>query len=447
MKLSKKAIALLVLAALLLLSACGGNQAGSAGQNGGTTSGSSSAGGDAGNGGGQSDGSSEKIRLTFWDFHTEAEQAFFERMVAEYNAIQDRVEIVYSTSNQTDYTTTKLPIAFAGGEGPDIFMISPGDFMKFANAGWMLDLTPYFPEGALEDFLPASIEAVTVDGKILALPFELELLALYYNEDMLRNAGVDVPKTWDELLDAARKLTTDKVAGLILPPEKGPYFNFVWYPFLWQKGGTVLSEDGKTSLFDTPEVAEALDFWGTFFREGLSPTKLQQHPTEIDHIGNGTAAMQIVGTWAINRAEQVFGDVPINVTPIPHPVDGRLATDAGGWKFAVNANSKHADEAAKFVMWVFAEDPQRALEWVTDIKFAYSPRKSVVEAGKEIYEKGMRKVFTEQIYDTAIPEPRYPAQVVDIVGDALQEVMYGRDAAEAAADAHRRLTEVLKELE
>lgn len=441
MKIGKKAVALVVLALLLLVSACS-NSAAPDGQSGDSSGPSAASGGND-----AASGSQEKIKLQFWDFHTEAEQEFFERMVAEYNAIQDRVEIVYSTSSQSDYTTTKLPIAFAGGEGPDIFMISPGDFMKFANAGWMLDLTPYFPEGALEDFLPSSIEAVTVDGKILALPFELELLALYYNEDMLRDAGVDVPKTWDELLDAARKLTTDTVAGLILPAEKEPYFNFIWYPFLWQKGGNVLSEDGKTSLFNSPEVVEALDFWGTFFREGLSPTKLQQHPSEIDHIGNGTAAMQVVGTWAINRVEQVFGDVPINVAPIPYPADGRPATDAGGWKFAVNANSKHAEEAAKFVMWVFAEEPERALEWVTEIKFAYSPRQSVVEAGRDIYSKGLRRVFTEEIYDTAIPEPRYPAQVVDIVADAMQEVMYGRDAAEAAADAHEKLTRVLQELD
>ena len=205
----------------------------------------------------QSETSAEKIQLQFWDFHTEAEEDFFRRLVDEYNAMQDRVEIVYSTSNQSDYTTTKLPIALAGGQGPDIYMISPGDFMKFAKAGYMQDLTPYFPEGSLEDFLPASIEAVTVDGQIMALPFELELLGLYYNEDMLKQANVEVPRTWDELLDAARKLTTDEVAGLILPPTKEPYFNFIWYPFLWQLGGNVLNEEGTESTFNSPEAARA----------------------------------------------------------------------------------------------------------------------------------------------------------------------------------------------
>jgi len=392
----------------------------------------------------QTDGG-KKVTLKFWDFHTEAEQKFFEDLVAEYNKSQSNVVIEYSTYNQADYTTTKLPTAFASGDGPDIYMISPGDFMKFAKSGLMADLSPYFPAGAKEDFLPASLDAVTVDNKIMALPFELELLGLYYNEDMLKAANVEVPKTWDELYAAAKKLTTDKVAGLILPPDKGPYFNFIWYPFLWQQGGNVLSEDGTQSTFNTPETAKALDFWGRFFREGISPTKLQQGPWEIDHLGKKTAAMQVVGTWAINRAEEVFGDVPINVAPLPLPEGGKPATDAGGWKFAVNGKGKNVEEAAKFVMWAFAEDPARAMKWSTEVKFGYSPRKSVVELGKDIYSKGMRKVFTEEIYDSAIPEPRYPSEIVDIVGDAMQYVMFGKyDGAKAAQEVESKLNDAIQ---
>ncbi|MBB6636918.1 ABC transporter substrate-binding protein [Cohnella thailandensis] len=421
--------------ALMLQMACGNSNDGG---NGGKNESASAQASGSENGG-------KKVKLKFWDFHTEKEEEFFKGLVDEYNKSQDDVEIEYSTYNQTDYTSTKLPTGFASGDGPDIYMISPGDFMKFAKSGLMADLTPYFPEGAKEDFLPASLDAVTVDGKIMALPYELELLGLYYNEVMLKNAGVDVPKTWDELYEAAKKLTTNKVAGLVIPPDKGAYLNFVWYPFLWQQGGNVLNADGTQSTFHSPETAKALDYWGRFFKEGLSPTKLQNGPTEIDNLGSKGAAMQIAGTWAITRAEEVFGDVPINVAPLPIPEGGQAATDAGGWKFAVNGKSAHAEEAAKFVMWAFAEDPARALKWCTEVKFAYSPRKSVVEQGKAIYNQGMRKVFTEQIYDSAIPEPRYPSEVLDVVGDAIQNVMFGKyDGAKAAEEADAKINEALK---
>ncbi|SFB11798.1 multiple sugar transport system substrate-binding protein [Lentibacillus halodurans] len=395
----------------------------------------------------ESSGESEEVvNLTFWDFHSDNDQEFFEGLVDEYNDMQDDVKIEYSTTNNlTDYSNTKLPVAFANNEGPDIFMTSPGDFQKYADAGVMADLTPYFEDGIKEDFLPSALEAVTVDDKILALPFELELLGLYYNKTMLDEANVEVPETWDELLEAAKKLTTDEVSGIALPTDKGSYLNFVWYPFLWQNGGSVLSEDGKESTFNTPEVAEALEMWGSFFQEGAAPSKLQIDPTDIGNLGSGSAAMQIVGTWAIPMLENEYGDGDeYGLTPIPIPAGGESATAAGGWKLAVNSNSEHIEEAAEFVMWALADDKERPLEYVTETKFAYSPRESVVEEGEEIYDKGLREVFTEEIYDSAIPEPEFGPEIVDAVGEALQNVMFsGMSGEEAAEIAHEKIQAVL----
>ncbi len=373
------------------------------------------------------------VTLTFWDFHTQAEQEFFKDLVDEYNSMQNNVKIEYFAFNQSDYSTTKLPVAFANNEGPDIFMTSPGDFQKYAEVGLLADLTPYFSEELKEDFVPSALEAVTDSGKILALPYEMELLGLYYNKTMLEEADVEVPETWDELRVAAEKLKTDKVAGLVLPTDKGPYLNFVWYPFLWQKGGNVLNEEGTKSTFNTPEAAVALDYWGSFYQKGLAPSKLRYAPTEIANLGNETAAMQIVGTWAIPVIERDYSHVDIGVAPIPKPEDGKAATAAGGWKLAANARGEHVEEAVKFIMWAFGDDPSRPLKWVTETKFAYPPRQSVLKEAEAYYDKGLRKVFTDDIYNSAIPEPKYNSQTVDAVGEALHHVMFGNMSGEEAA--------------
>ncbi|RTR29179.1 sugar ABC transporter substrate-binding protein [Robertmurraya yapensis] len=385
------------------------------------------------------------VTLKFWDMHTDAEKAFFEDLVKEYNAANEgKVKIEYTAFNQSDYSNTKLPVAFANDEGPDVFMVSPGDFTKYAESNILADLNSYFPEGAKEDFLPASIEAVTYDDKVLALPYELELLGLYYNKKMLADAGVEVPKTWDELKSAAEKLTTSDVAGLVLPTDKAAYLNFIWYPFLWQQGGNVLNEDGTKSTFNSPEVAKALDYWGSFFQDGQAPSKLQYGPWDAGNLGTGSAAMSIVGTWLVPVLEKDYADTEFGLAPIPVPEGGKPATDAGGWKMAVNANSEHVDEAAKFIMWCFAEDKSRPLKWATEVKFAYSPRISVVEEGQAIYDKGLRKVFTEEIYDSAIPEPRFGPEIVDAVGEAMQQVMFGDVSGEdAAEEAHKKIEEAL----
>lgn len=375
----------------------------------------------------------ETKKLVFWDFHGGAEKDFFANAVNEYNKLQKGVNIELVIVNQADYTTTKLPTAFANGEGPDIFFVEPGVFMKYAKTGALGDLTSYFDPEVLGDFQPASIDAVKYQDKILAIPFEQELLGLYYNVDMLKAANVEVPKTWDELKAAAKKLNTDKVAGLVLPTDKIPYTNFNFFPFMWQAGADVLSEDGSKSVFNSPQMAKALDFFGSFFQDGTAPTKLQLGPWDIGNIGTGIAAMQVMGTWGINDIETKYKDVNIGLAPLPYPADGKPATVAGGQKMAINAKNANVKEAAEFIMWLFGgKDITYASKWVTEAKFAYPPRKSVVDANKELYTKGLRKVFTEQIYDSAIPELRLPAEVGDILGDTLQSVMFDKVPGEKA---------------
>jgi len=298
------------------------------------------------------------------------------------------------------------------------------------------------------DFLPSALDAVTVNGKIVGIPFEIELLGLYYNKDMFAAANVQPPKTWNELIEVTKTLTKGKVAGLLIEPNKGYYQNFIWYPFLWQGGGDIIDVATKKGIFEGPAVENALKLWGDLIKAG-APAKVTIPGTwDLSLLGQGDVAMQICGTWAIavlEDPENGYSETNIGLVPLPIPDNGKAATDAGGWKFMVNANSKNADAAAKFVMWAFAGDTSLPLEWCTKTKFAYSPRKSVVEAGKDIYSKGLRKVFTDEIYTTAIGEPRYPSEIVDAVGDALQEVMFtNADPKAAAKKANDRINEFLK---
>jgi multiple sugar transport system substrate-binding protein len=377
--------------------------------------------------------------ILFWTFHANEEGAWMQSLVDEYARVNPGVKIKLEFIPQAEYMNgTALTSAFAANSGPDIYVMSPGDFLKYVNSGLALDLTPYYTQAMLDDFMATSIQAVTVNGKIYAVPFEIELLGLYYDKDVLDGAGVAVPKTWDELIDATGKLTTPTRPGLAIPTEQGYYQNFVWYPFLWANNAEVLDVNAKKGVFEGPRVEQSLKIWGDLVKAGAA-AKLPRAPTDA-LIGDATVPMQVVGTWLIGTLEREYADKNIQLAPIPIPAGGRAATDAGGWKFMVNAKTKYRDEAAKFVMWALAENIEKPLEWCTKVKFAYSPRKSVVAAGQSIYSQGLRKVFTEDIYASAIPEPRYPAEIVNAVGEALQAVMFGNaDPAAAAARANEKI--------
>ena len=384
-------------------------------------------------------GTEEPITLKYWSFHSGGEGEFIEEIVQLYNETHEDVQIEHTVVNQSDYITTLITTAYANGEAPDVLYVEPSTFTKYADKGMLADLTSYYTEDLKSDILPSALDAVTYDGKIYALPMEMETLGLFYNADMLEDAGVTPPTTWDELYEAAKTLTTEDVYGLVLPVEDSGYTLFNWWPFMWMNGADILSSDRSTCTVDTPEMAAALDYWGRFFQEGLSPSSLQIGPWDIGNVGTGIAAMQVSGTYVINATETTYPDVNIQVVPLPAPEGKESITVAGGQKLAINAQSEYIDQAADFIFWLYGDtsDTTLASRWVTEAKFAYPARQSIIAANEGIYEQGLRKEFTA-FYNTAIPEPSYSAEITEAVGDMLQSVMFGgvsgTDAAKTAQE-------------
>ena len=310
-------------------------------------------------------------------------------MVDEYNQSQDKVEIEYSSVNQTDYTTTLVTTAYANGECPDILWVEPATYKKFTEAGMLADLSSYYTDDLKKDILPSYLEAATGDdGKIYTLPFECETLGLFYDADVLKEEGIEPPTTWEELKSAAEKLTTDDRYGIVLPVEKTAYTLFNWWPFMWMDDADIYDADGNVTI-GSDNMADALDFWGSFYQNGYCPSSLQSGPWSIDNIANGVAAMQIGGTYMINAAEEYNKDGHnIGVVPLPTPEGKDAVTVAGGQMLGVSSQSKDVDAAADFIFWCFgSDDTTYVTKWCTEAKFAYPARQSVIEENKELFQE------------------------------------------------------------
>ena len=96
--------------------------------------------------------------------------------------------------------------------------------------GIFADITGKFD---VSTYYPGPVNSCTLNGRLYGVPFGSNDLVLFYNEDMLKKAGVSVPTTWDELLDAAAKCSKDNVSGFAhssLQNEEGT-FNFLTW--LW----------------------------------------------------------------------------------------------------------------------------------------------------------------------------------------------------------------------
>ncbi|GJM78557.1 hypothetical protein HMSSN139_10530 [Paenibacillus sp. HMSSN-139] len=149
----------------------------------------------------------DRIVLHLLSFHTGQEFEFWKWLGEQYTREHPNVEIQVDFISSDDYfTDSKLLASFASGHGPDVFFVSPGTIRRFENAGILEPLTAEFTPEIRRDFNDAALESVTLGGQIYAVPFETELLGLYYNEAMFREKGIRPPSTWAELEKAAQVL-------------------------------------------------------------------------------------------------------------------------------------------------------------------------------------------------------------------------------------------------
>jgi multiple sugar transport system substrate-binding protein len=395
--------------------------------------------------------------LKFWQFYAPGggvatQDKWYEDVVKSWNDTHEvKVELVY-VPNNAYMDGTKLPTAFASGSGPDLFIISPGDFLRYYNGGVLLDLTPHMEQAARDDFLPSVIANRMVDGKIYGLPYEVEPMAMYYSVDAFNEVGLtekDIPKTWDDLLATAKKLTNSKRYGVLFETSPGYYQNFTWYPFLWEAGGDFQTADGK-SAFNSQGAVQALKFWQDSINMGVAPRKPLGGGAwdSVPNIGSGYCAMQNVGIWAISQLREGAPNFKYGIFPLPTPPGGKYITIGGGWAFVANAKGWNPKAAGDFVAWALGSPKEgsvnRIVDWCTKAKSDMPPTKSALEGGKDAFQSGFLKVFTDQIYPGARAEPRMPPAVYKAISDAIQSCqLNGQDPAAAAKAASDQIDSFL----
>ena len=373
--------------------------------------------------------------------------AWFENTVQRWNRQNpEQISLVY-VPNSEYMNGSKLQTAFASGEGPDLFIISPGDFLRYYNGGILQDLSPFIDAQAQADF-PANVIATRrVGGKFYGVPMEVEPMAMYYSVEAFEKAGLnehDVPQSWEALLELGRKLTSAKQYGLLFETTPGYYQNFTWYPFLWQGGGDI--QASNKSVFNSPAAVQALRFWQDAIKSGSAPRKpLGGGAWDIvPNLASGYCAIQNCGIWGIAALRGGAKDFRYGVFRLPVPPGGHYMTIGGGWAFVANARGRNPEAAAKFCAWALASSSadsiQRVVDWCTVAKSDMPPRNSAFLQGARAFDTGYLKVFKDRIYPDARGEPRVPPPIYQAISQAVQACqLNGEDPSKQAELASQQI--------
>ncbi len=390
-----------------------------------------------------------KTTVVLWNrIFEDWNRAYCEKMAAAYNAQSTTVNLDQQFI-PGDGWDEKMKAAQASGTAPDIYLMNYGGIPWLARDGLLLRMDNLLPAAAWNDLYDNVKKFVSYKGGFYAYPQLLEpATVLYYRKDLFQQAGLDPnkpPRTWDELIADARKLTTKQVFGLSVPGFGG---DVGWSTWGWQataSGHMAISDDWSKATVQDQGYLDLANFFKRIYAEKVVPAQPLGGYADITPFAQGGTAMAFCGSWAIGEIRNNYKDMidKIGVAAAPTKDGKPFTPTVGGWTYVLDAKTKVAQPAADYINWLLASDPSRPAEFFSVAKYSkFSPRKSVdafIKKSNEAMNDPWMKTISEQVVPYTVAEPLYAWDISMAVDTALQSVVVSNaspaDALAKAADS------------
>lgn len=390
-------------------------------------------------------GRNGSIKLTLWQsINPPPNRDVFQKLVDKFNQTHSDIQVESLYTGQADQQMPKILTAVVGNAAPDLFWFDSLLTGKLVELGAIRPLEDWLNNSPLKSEIdPRLFGGMNLDGHIWSIPFSTSNIGIYYRPSLFKAAGIDkLPETWEELREAAKKLTQDKNKdgqidqyGIMLPLGKGEWTVFTWVPFMYSAGGELL-EGSKPNLMNKGAIA-ALQLWSDLLKDGSAILSAPERGYEEDRFVAGRIAMQITGSWTVRYMEKAGIDFDVFSIPIQQ----QKGTVIGGPNLFVMKTTPEREKASlKFLEYVLSEEFQTELAVGTgDLPINLKSRES--ETYKAFVAKQPAlKVFLDQ---TSVARSRpnisgYP-RISENLGRAIEETLLGNEPNKALKKAQDRL--------
>jgi multiple sugar transport system substrate-binding protein len=368
------------------------------------------------------------VTVDLWHGQTDTGKKALDALIKQFNDTHPLIKVVGGGGGVTaDSMLQKVTAGLAAGSFPDVAYIFGSDLASMTRSPQVVDLSAAMD---LKDCWPAARDAVTVKGKVRAAPALLDSLCVVYNKKLFATAGLPEPKagwTWDDFTSTAQKLTN---------PAKGVFGtgwpgvgdeDTVWrlWPMIWDLGGDVVNQDGKSVAFDKvgAQALGTIDKLRSDKSLYIDPKPGGEQLYQV-FLG-GRMAMVATGPWQL--PDVIDKGIDYGVVPLP-TYSGKPVTISGPDTWTVFDNGKARVKAAtEFVKWL--NDPQQDVRW--DIQAGSLPV-STTTAALPAWKKHATATKGLQVFVDALESARvrptitqYP-QISQHLGEAIVAVLLGR---------------------
>jgi len=299
-----------------------------------------------------------EAELEFWSIGDD--QRAYEPFLDNFQSLYPGVEVNHrSFASEEAYATTLLQ-SLAAGQGPDVFMISnrslPKNIAKLAPLPStrmnLIQLRELFPQVVEQDFAP--------EGRIYALPASIDTLALLYNRDLIDQAGISVPETWEEFQSVIPRLTELEDGRRIIQAGAAigtsnrniEQATDILNLLMLQSGTIMVDDEYGEAKFASSEGVDALRFYAQFSNARNEVyTWNSGMPNALDSFARGNTAMIFEYAGSIPEIRERNSFLNIGIAPAPQPESAKVDVSYPHyWGFAVSRQSRNAALAWELIL-------------------------------------------------------------------------------------------------
>ena len=338
-------------------------------------------------------GSGEPTKILFWDMQGGSDNYFSIAAKHAASITEDipNITIEYQGipwANRYETFTT----AIAAGEGPDMSTGGGYQSFQFYAMNEILDISSVVDEwkadGTLDNYNMDLINYFQVGDAQVGIPFNVDPRFVLYRKDWFDAAGLEAPKTWDDIYAAAKQFTdpANGVYGVAYPCE-GADGNVLFMLWLGMNGSGVWTEDGTNVDWVNPKNVEVVDFIRKLNSEGLVPQGMSAYTnTEVIQLATQDKVAMVLGMGG-NFENQVAANGGDEKWAMIAPPAGPSANGNNSYVAAINAvmaysQTEHPEETKAALKWwcenqiTLFKDPDAAVgglparnDWLADQEY------------------------------------------------------------------------------
>jgi multiple sugar transport system substrate-binding protein len=339
--------------------------------------------------------SSKQVTITYWQYNYPSKVTAVDKLIKDFEQQNPSIKVQQETFPYDQYTQ-KVTAAMHASKGPDVMNLYYGWIPQYVQEGYLQPIPQDFMSTQqINDYYIPMVQDSQIDGKYYTLPTAVRSLALFWNKDMFQKAGLDPnspPKTWDELIKDAQKMTVYKGGKLVqegyAPDVAGQGYHVFEEVMLRQWGVTPFSDDHKTVQWNaSPAGEQAFQYW----MDMMTKDKIGQLNYETDYetaFKAGNCAMIIDGSFALAATKKAVS-FQWGVAPMPVKDAGGVQSNFGSYWVNGIAKGVAGDKLAaseKFLKFLTSTDTQKYwLDAVGELPAAKSLSNDATIASNPLY--------------------------------------------------------------